>query len=80
MTTNETLAPTEQATPERLTWIRLRDAVRRLGFPSHWALMSDLEAGRLPIRTTRLGDRGIVFLCEQDVSAYAQWLAEGAPE
>jgi hypothetical protein len=78
MISKETNGTAPHSVAERLTWIRLRGAVRRLGFPSHWALLSDLESGRLPIRTTRIGDRGIVYLCEQDVASYAEWLAGGS--
>ena len=70
-----TPATLPQPAPPR--WIRLADGARLLGLPSPELLQSEIEAGRAPVRVARLGVRGLVHVCADDLGAYARILAAG---
>ena len=58
-------------------WERLGVAAKRTGLSAD-LLRSELTAGRVEIRSARVGARGMVLVAGADVDAFAHLLAQGA--
>lgn len=60
-------------------WLRASIACQLLGLGSVRTIEREIEAGRLPFRTARLGARGMLFVNSDDLNRYrAQLLARPA--
>lgn len=77
-TINQLLRVSEVPPPPRTgpLWLKLVDVASTLGI-SPDLLLTAIDAGQLPLRTTQLGRKALWFVSAADVDAYSASLSRG---